>query len=560
MPGMGMDPMTMSQGMYGGFGGQGMGMNGMNMGMGFNNAGQGAFGGGFNGQPAAWNAGQDKYNQNAYGGQTGMGGGDFGTNTGYGGYNVPPHQGNFNQMHQHQYPNNDFHHGHHGQGFQNRGRGRGRGYLNAGRGRGGYSQNSSQGNQNQYQTNNEAFHQQAPPQVTRRGSPSYGPKQDQPVQQQEQDQTTTGSQQDAKPEEIASALTAEKQLNRELDPGDADENAEKPSNLPTKEEQVEPPTEEAVAKTDIPEEALPEAAPEKNEEKPEPIPTFVSDEIPKPEPPAVETSASIPPTMMPPPSPMIPTGPSALQTDQPLDTSPRGRGAGRGFYGSPEYHGGSRGRGSGYSHHNALPRATPPIVKAVAPSAPKGLGVEGAPKAPKALREGQPNTGIKGFSIVGRASVAAQTRPNSSTATRRYVNAALATTTILLTSRSARPVSAHVPPPNTNPLTIATIATAPPVLQTTAITRSNGSGTAVIHASTKTRMATRKNRGAHTPGSHRPTPQRSATRTEAVANTKKKGTRNGAVTAATAPTATGAEKKTKTTEASEDAQSPRRSP
>ena len=431
---MGMDPMAMSQGMYGGFGGQGMGMNGMNMGMGFNNAGQGAFGGGFNGQPAAWNTGQDKFNQNTYGGQAGMGGGDFGANTGYGGYNVPPHQGNFNQMHQHQYPNNDFHHGHRGQGFQNRGRGRGRGYLNAGRGRGGYNQNFSQGNHNQNQTNHEAFHQQIPAQVTRRGSPSYGPQQDEPLQQQQQkDQSTTGSQQDAKPEESATGLTAEEQLNKELDPGDADENAEKPSDSSTKEEQasikeeqVEPPAEEAVDKTGAQEVIKPEPVPETKDEKPEPIPTFISGQDSKPELPAVNTSASVPPSMMPPPSPMIPTGPSALHADQALDTSPRGRGAGRGFYGSPDYRGGSRGgsrgRGSAYPPHNSFPRVTPPVVKAIVPpSAPKGLGVEGAPKAPKALREGQPNTGIQGFSIVGRASVAAHTRPNDSTAARRYV-------------------------------------------------------------------------------------------------------------------------------------------
>ena len=63
MPGMGMDPMTFNAAMYGGYGGQGMGMNGMNMNMGFD-AGQGAYGG-FNGQPAAWNAGQAKFNQNS---------------------------------------------------------------------------------------------------------------------------------------------------------------------------------------------------------------------------------------------------------------------------------------------------------------------------------------------------------------------------------------------------------------------------------------------------------------------------------------------------------------
>ena len=158
-----MDQMVMSQGMYGGFGGQGMGMNGMNgmnIGMGYN-AGQNAFGG-FNGQPAAWNAGHDKFNQNAYGHATGMGG-EFGTNAGYGRYNMPQHQGNFNQMNHHQYQNNDFQSGYNGQGFQNRGRGRGRGYQNAGRGRGGYHQ-VNHGNQANY----EPFHDQIPQQLTQK--------------------------------------------------------------------------------------------------------------------------------------------------------------------------------------------------------------------------------------------------------------------------------------------------------------------------------------------------------------------------------------------------------
>ena len=564
MPGMGMDPMAMSQGMYGGFGGQGMGMNGMNMGMGFNTAGQGAFGGGFNGQPAAWNTGQDKFNQNAYGGQAGIGGGDFGANTGYGGYNMPPHQGNFNQMHQHQYPNNDFHHGHHGQGFQNRGRGRGRGYLNAGRGRGGYNQNFSQGNQFQNKTNYEPFHQQVPAQVTRRGSPIYGPQQDEPLQQQEQDQTTIGSQQGAKleeKEENANGLTAEEQLNKELDPGDADENIEKPPDSTAKEEQVEPPVEESIAKIEAPEEIQREAVSETKEEKTESIPTFVSDETSKPELPAVDTSTSNPPTMMPPPSPMIPTGPSALHADQALDTSPRGRGAGRGFYGGSDYRGGSRGRGSVYPPHNSFPRVTPPVVKAVVPpSAPKGLGVEGAPKAPKALREGQVNTGIKGFSIVGRASVAAQSRPNDSTATRRYASMWLLRYRVhLLTVYPAHPEIDHVPLRNTSPLTTDIIATAPPVPQMTASTRGGESATVVILEGTRTRTVIPKNTKVHALGSHQPIHQLSEAHTEAVVTMRRKGTGTGAVTGPTDPTMKGLEKRTRSIEATGSAQSPQRS-
>lgn len=419
MPGMGMDPMGMSNGMYSGFGGQGMGMNGMNMGVGFD-AGQGAFGG-FNGQSAAWNAGQNKFNQNAYGGHAGMGGsgGDFGANTGYGGYNMPPHQGNYNQMHQHPYPNNDFHQGHHGQGFQNRGRGRGRGFQYAGRGRGGYNQNqASQGNN---QTNYEAFHQQSPPQITRRGSPQYGEKQEQPAQSQ-QDRANADGQQDAKIEDVANALTAEEQLNVELAPGDADDDVKVPTAPPAKDEAAPESTEPTETDTKAPDQPDPEVAPAKEEQKPAPIESFISDEPSKPDVPVADNNATIHSTMMPPPSPMIPTGPAA---NQPLDTSPRGRGAGRGFHRGVEYRAGSHGRGSGYIPNSSFThvQTTPLVVKPIVPPVvPKGLGVEGAPKAPKALRDGQQNTNLKGFSIVGRASAATQSRPNGNTATKRYVH------------------------------------------------------------------------------------------------------------------------------------------
>lgn len=116
MPGMGMASMDMPT-MFGGFGMQGMGgmnsnmmnmlgMNGMNgmMGMDFN--------GGFDG----WNNGQQ------------MGGG-FGASSGFfpndGGYNQS-HQGHFPQMsHQQQYPKNNFHNQNRFQGSQRGGYGRG---------------------------------------------------------------------------------------------------------------------------------------------------------------------------------------------------------------------------------------------------------------------------------------------------------------------------------------------------------------------------------------------------------------------------------------------------
>ena len=425
MPGMGMDPMAMPQ-MYGGFGGQGMGMNSMNMGMGFD-AGQGAFGG-FNGQPPAWNAGQNKFNQNAYGSHAGMSGigGDFGANAGYGGYNMPSHQGNFNQMHQHQYPHNDFHQGHHGQGFQYRGRGRGRGYFNAGRGRGGggygqYNQyNQTQGNQ----ANNEAFHQQVP-EITRRGSPSYGPQDDQPVHQPD-----NGGQEDAKPDESTNKLDSEEQLNKELDPGDADDNADT-----SKDDASEGDSKEAVVQKEsslLPEiktsdQSEVEPISKKEVDKPTPIETYISDEPLQSKEHLTDkgaTIATIPSGMPPPPSPIIPTGPAAYHTDQSVNTSPRGRGAGRPYGRGVDYRTGSYGRGSGYHPNGNINHGQPipPVVKPIVPPvAPKGLGVEGAPKAPKALREGQPNTGIRGFSIVGRASAAAQARPNGSSTRKRYV-------------------------------------------------------------------------------------------------------------------------------------------
>ena len=410
MPGMAMDPMMMSQ-MYNGFGGQGMGMNNMNMGMGFD-AGQGAFGG-INGQPAAWNTGQNKFNQNAYGNHAGMNGmgGDFGANAGYGGYNLPPHQGSYNQMHQHQYPNNDFHQGHHGQGFQYRGRGRGRGYYNAGRGRGGYHHynqyNQAQGNQ----ANNEAFHQQVP-EITRRGSPSYGPQEDRPARPETEDE------QSAKADESTNNISAEEQLNKELAPGDADDNDDVPKDSAPKDEPkdetIEKPADSALPATED-SQVFKTEPPPKEDAKTAPIETLVSDRPDEEDAPPTESGDNVS-SMPPPPSPMIPTGPASYHADHPYDMGSRGRGAGRGF-------GRGISRGSGYLANGNVGHAqlTPPVVKPIVPPvAPKGLGVQGAPTAPKALREGQPNTGIRGFSIVGRASAAAQAQPNGSATSKRY--------------------------------------------------------------------------------------------------------------------------------------------
>ncbi|KAL3461579.1 hypothetical protein BJX64DRAFT_260470 [Aspergillus heterothallicus] len=129
MPGMGMDPMAASQGMFGGYG-----MNGMNgIGMNFN-AGQGMYGSWDGSQNNMWNGSQDKFNPNAF--ANGMGA-QFGDPSGFGGYNMSQPNGVHPQMQQQQFPNQEFQNGN---GYYGPGnyRGRGRGYYSGGRGRDGF--------------------------------------------------------------------------------------------------------------------------------------------------------------------------------------------------------------------------------------------------------------------------------------------------------------------------------------------------------------------------------------------------------------------------------------
>ena len=435
MPGMGFDPMTMAQGMYGGYNGQGMGMNGMNAGMGFAN-GQGVYGG-YNGQTASWNAGQNNYNQNAYGGHANGMAGDFGSISGYGGYNVPHQQGNFNQVHPRQFPNNEFQHGYHGQGFQNRGRGRGRGYQNAGRGRGGYNQVNSG-----YQANYESSHHQLSAQVDRTGLDqqqiSDQPQHDKGLQSQQENGNASNI--DVEVQKV----TDEFDMAKELLPGDAEDHAVSSANPKDAEQDAEPPNQtgeisqqdeiEANLQTEIEGEVSTEAPTVDTDEAPKtsPIETLVTSEPAVPEvSDAISPIVSAPTSaMLPPPSPAIPTGPAAHHApDQSQGFEFGIRGRGRGYHrGSFDYRGGARGRGSnhltnGHSTHvpNGLIHPAPPAPP-VAPAEPKGLGVEGAPKGPKALREGLPNTGIRGgrgFAIVGRASAVAHARSNGHAKSKR---------------------------------------------------------------------------------------------------------------------------------------------
>ena len=402
---MGMDPMAMSQGMFGGFGGPGMGINGMNMGMGFD-AGQNAYGG-FNGQPQA-------FNQNQYGGHANGMGGNFGANSGYGGNNMPQHQGTFNQMHQHQNFNNDFQHGYHSQGFQNRGRGRGRGgFFNAGRGRG-YGPPAYQGRQS---ANNESSQNQSPEQTQRRGSPVYTPMQGSELEQPSQSVNNDDS---GKLDGESTGQIDESQLNKEVEPGDAEEPVEKAKSL-VQEEQVAIIQEPANSETKFSEQQSEADSASREEGKPRPIQSVLSNQSVDDIPSDRGTSDPAPSTMPPPTVPAIPTGPARPGGGvSALATSPRGRGFMRGFgRGFSDFRPASRGRGSVPSFDNSPhSHSVLPIEKPLQnTSISKGLGVEGAPTGPKALRQGAPNLGIKppqdaGFSIMGRASV--QPRPNGS--------------------------------------------------------------------------------------------------------------------------------------------------
>lgn len=416
MPDMGMNPMAMAQGMYGGYNGQGMGMNGMNSGMGYSN-GQGTYGG-YN---AAWNGGQHNYNQNAYGGHASGMVGDYGSN-GYGGYNMPPHQGNFNQMNHRNFPNNEFQNGYHGQGYQNRGRGRGRGYQNYSRGRGAYNQVNPG-----HQANNEVFNQQLPSQFAHQ-EPDH---REIPHQQQQEDQRQAKvvTPRDAETESAEAQKVAEN-FSKSLEPGDAEDHVEVP-NVPTTMEEHS----NAVAEASVssPEPAQPSTIDSDSEEKkhkdPSPNETRLSSEPPASEPSKLDSMPAATTAMLPPPSPVVPTGPAALSSaDQTptQDYSPRGRGRGYHVVGVGS-RGGSRGRGSGFLPNgisvyapSEQPSSTP-AVSPIVPKEPKGLGVVGAPTGPKAMRETVSSNGGKGFSIVGRASAAAQAHAHGHTRSRRYV-------------------------------------------------------------------------------------------------------------------------------------------
>lgn len=347
---MGMDPMA-AQGMFGGYGMNMNGMNnGMNMGMNYD---QGMYGGWDGSQNNMWNGGQDKFNPNAF--PNGMGP-EFGGPSGFGGYNMSQPHGNYMQQQQ-QFPNQDFQNGFYGPGYgRGAARGRGRGYFPGGRDRGGFM-----------------GHMQANHPATTNHHPGF---QNQPPPNMPQPNGTPAKPDDGPGAPESAAPTAEdiKKFNDELAPGGEDELTE---------EQPRPTTTDSIENKDVPKDAAsdPKAADAPSTEPPPAAEESQLRGIPTIE--SIDQAANVPNH--------IPTGPAGYQP-QP------GFGFGRG--GLPMrggfHHGG---RGGGFANGPFGPSPHQPVP----PTEPRGQGVAGAPAAPRAMREGLPNTGMRNRVFPGRA-------------------------------------------------------------------------------------------------------------------------------------------------------------
>ncbi|MCJ1310593.1 hypothetical protein MMC25_004258 [Agyrium rufum] len=453
MPQMGLDPMAVT---YGGFGGTGPGMvgangmngtNGMNVGMGYD-AGKDAYGG-YKGQTNSWDAGQNYNMGNAYGGyghdQVGMNN-NYGGPSGYNGYNMPSHhhhhhQGNFPQMNQQNFSHNDHQSGYQGPGYKNRGRGRRGGFNQFGRGRGSYNQmnHGHDANQGNY---NPAFQHQIPPQSQQ----PYGTGQNSQSTSEEYPAgaSNTYEQDHSKMLQSEEAVkAAEERMNKELEPGDHEDahvpveaNAETQS-LPVETQPGDEGEKSDVGKTSERSEVQTENAhPEldgpnsKSEtlETPVPIETFISSDYERS---AHQSRAPIMGEITNGLLPEAGISPVPFVQGGFPETGGRGRGFIRGgFRGAIQSRGGYRGRGGYYAtngHEQHTHSHDPTFQKGFAPtipSEPKGVGVQGAPTGPKALREGPTASTVnasRGFSIVGRASTSVTQAQPASSHSRRYV-------------------------------------------------------------------------------------------------------------------------------------------
>lgn len=392
---MGMNPMGMQQGMFGGYGGQGMGMNGMNgMGMGY-----GAGYGGWNGQQMS---------------------NDFGAQAGYhpgGGYNQQSHQGHFpHQMHQQRYQKHNFQNQNRSQGqgaYSQRGHGpRGSFGSVAGQGQGNaqfQGQNQAQGASNQAPVaDDDPFSYQLP--AGMQGQRTSQQSSVEPSQQQ-------GEQTAAAPDESAtkSADPAE-QVNQDVGEGKDAVNITtggevKPDVEATTNAQKQP-------TTDHPNGVGAEAEHTQKAEDPQGG-TFNNDSMQYDNAatnfdimnnPAMDMAAdpmmmSVPPGSMTPFGHQVPFDPG-MQASPPMHMMPdypaRGRGGMRGGFGRGDFafRGGFGGRGvKGFvpnGNYGSASSTQGGDYTVVTPVEPIGQGVEGAPTGPKAMREGLPNVGFRG--------------------------------------------------------------------------------------------------------------------------------------------------------------------
>ncbi|KAK7516824.1 hypothetical protein IWZ03DRAFT_379148 [Phyllosticta citriasiana] len=406
MPGMGVDPMAMSQGMFGGFGGQGMGMNGMNMGMGYG----GGYGGGWNGRQ--------------------MSGNDFGgANAGYypgGGYNQQSHQqGHFPQMNhrQQQFAKNNFQ------------------------------------NQNRFPGSGTFGQQQQPQEATGQGqqgeTAGAGPDDGQEISAVEDQPSGQGGQidnnNDAKqaPEAAEEAFVHQLPLGMQRqstsEPGPTDSNTPVPPESQQNENKHEDQPHEnpldaqdsghddtagqGASDTNVAEtqrENQVDEPVDQPETTPAAEPTATNQEGPQQEQGIQQSQEGFHQPFQPnsmgafsqagpmgmnmsmgPMGPMGPMDPSymamgsmqgmphdtSMGWNSPYDFGGRGRGRGFGRGGYNNFRGGLIGRGGpGLSNSGAFSGE----VTVLAGGEPKGVGVEGAPTGPRAMREGLPNTGASG--------------------------------------------------------------------------------------------------------------------------------------------------------------------
>ncbi|OJJ47309.1 hypothetical protein ASPZODRAFT_159216 [Penicilliopsis zonata CBS 506.65] len=366
--GMGMGPMT--QGMYGGYG---MNMNGMNngMSMGMNmgfDAGQGMYGGGgWDGsqQNTMWNGGQDKFNPNAF--ANGMGPAPYGGgHSGFGGYNA-----NYSQGHHHYPPT-----GYTARGGNNL-RGRGGGYgPAAGRGRGGAAAAAATGGAGGYNYPPNANYSNYPDSSNQMQTHPDG------VSADVSSTTDQPPSADADPNKIP---------NDELAPGGEDEH---PKEATAADEAADGRPAEIMPFTDasVPVEGEQQQEQQQEEQQEEHqqlrgIPTIDSlDHQDDPHHHGFHPMMSgMSGPMGPGPGPGFPRGGGYMRGGH------FGRGGPNGF-----------GRGGGFMAGNN------------GPIEPRGLGVEGAPAAPRAMREGLPNTSVLRQRMFQRGETSAPQDPDAS--------------------------------------------------------------------------------------------------------------------------------------------------